>query len=120
MKLNEDYKKLLIDYYKWLVSLATFIITASISVVAIEKDTFADYRLLIVGLLLLGTSIFFNILVIKRIIVSFIIDEKDEYTWLDTLQIRTMKNIKIYGLIQNGSFFLGAILILGYFVIEIL
>ena len=110
--MTDDTRKELIDYYKWIVSLATFVLTFSLAALGFRGDS-AVSVLLIIGWAALAVSIFFNLLLVKRLIalpmVAATPEEKRE--WSHEFYRDTLGNMKLYGLLQSGAFYLGLVLV---------
>ena len=66
--LTEEIRKELIDYYEWIVSLAVFILTISLSLVALFPEGVTHRWLLVVGWVPLGLCVFLNWMLVKRLV----------------------------------------------------
>ena len=112
--LQDDNRKELIEYYKWIINLATFVLTISLTLAGLFSESIQHRRLLVAGWILLGACILFNWVTVKRLtslpIVLSVPEEKR--TWLHRRFLKAMDNIRIYGLLQNALFLVG-ILVLG-------
>lgn len=108
---DRSYLKDLTDYYKWVVSLATFVLTISLSVAGLLSGRMRFEWLLITGWLLLGVCILSNWLLVKRIMVLPIVlaTPEAERGSLQTIFLATMANMRRYGRIQNLAFLLGIV-----------
>ena len=99
----------LVDYYKWIVSLAIFILTISVALVRFLSTPLCYQWLVVVGWLLLGLCIFFNLMLVKRLVTIGAISrmsEKDRGP-LQHFYTATMSNTSVYATIQNAAFMLG-------------
>ena len=77
--LRDDVRRDQIDYRKWIVSLATFVLTVSLGLVGLAGGPLANLWLLVVGWALLGVCIFLNWLLIKRLVgISLVAAKADE------------------------------------------
>lgn len=103
--------KNLIDYYKWVVSLATIILTISISFVGLTSNPLVRPGWLYFGWSLLLVCIMANWLIVKRLVTLPIVEAvpESEKTRLHRLFDATLGNLKVYGLVQNAAFVLGTI-----------
>ena len=115
--MENNIRKELISYYKWLVNLSAFIITVVVSLVSVSENLyFSD--MLKWGILMLGLSIFFNWLIIKKLVIVPIVG-KTPLEDIKSIHLIFIKNIflaKIYGLIQNWAFIIGLVLIVISFI----
>jgi len=101
----------LISYYKWVVSLSVFVITAVIYLVSSTSNLiFSD--MLNWGVALLLFSIFFNWLAIKRLTTESVIESEGIETKLTQLFRGGKRLTAVYGLIQNWFFVIGFLLII--------
>lgn len=119
--LTDDTRKELIDYYKWIVSLAIFVLTVSLTLAGLFPKGLRYPWLLIVGWVLLGLCIFFNWLIIKRLVtipIVFATREEDRGV-LHDIFIRSMRNLQQYALWQNWFFLLGTFAIGVGFVLNV-
>lgn len=112
MGLTEDVRKQLVEYYKWIVTLATFVLTVSLSFVAILGQTTLTHRvLLMTGWLFLALCIFLNWLIVKRLVAIPIFaavaaeDEGKRHRVFKS----AIRRIRVYGTVQNGGFLLGVL-----------
>ena len=115
--LTDENRKELIEYYKWIVNLAIFVLTVSLALAGFFPGGLHHSWLLILGWGFLAFCIFFNWLIIKRLVtipIVFSADEKDR-NWLHGIFIASMANLQKYALLQNWCFLLGTLAIgLGY------
>jgi len=113
-----DLRKEFTDYYKWIVTLATFVLTVSLSLSSVAKNV-AHYKgWLIAGWILLATCIFFNWLLIKSMIGVAAAASSPRETWTKA-HYRMLSGVltrqKVYGNVQNAAFLLGVLCVgLGY------
>ena len=109
--LRDTVRKDQIEYRKWIVTLATFVLTMSVGLIAHLPKPLHYKWVLILGWLLLGACIFFNWLLIKRLvgisIVTAAAHEEPDFRHL--LPILTRFDIQLYALVQNLAF-LGGVL----------
>jgi hypothetical protein len=110
---NSDIRKDLIEYYKWIVNLATFITTVSLSLVALFPKGVRFSWLLILGWVLLAVCIFLNWLLVKRLVSIPIVTSvsEEEMGIYHALFMATLGNMTVYGSFQNATFLLGALAI---------
>jgi len=108
--MKQETSKALISYYKWVVSLSIFVVSFSISLVS-AVDSLKFSSMLKWGIALLFISIFFNWLTVKRLVSYLVIGEEESSGKLVQSFMRTMQNLKLYGLLQNWFFIIGLILI---------
>lgn len=116
--MKNSIRKELITYYKWIVNLSTFVITITISFVSVSDNLYFSSTLKW-GVCLLGVSIFFNWLLIKRL-VTFPIVKETAIENIKSIHLIFLKNMflaKIYGPLQNGSFILGIVLVITSFIL---
>lgn len=120
--LDRTYLHELAGYYKWVVSLALFVLTTSVGLAVLFPKGLEFEWLLVVGWLLLGLCIFSNWLLIKRLVTLPIIMKtfEEEKGLHHTLFIRTMPLLKKYGCIQNWAFLLGVGFVGGGFLLNVL
>lgn len=108
--MEQNTKKELISYYKWIVSLSIFIITITISLISASGNLYFS-KIFKCGLFLLGISIFFNWLIIKNLVIIFGIEEAPAIRPLKHISKFFLKKITKYGLFQNWMFLIGISLI---------
>jgi len=114
--LPTEIRKELISYYKWIVSLAVFILTITMSFIALKANGLINNKwAIITSWILLGVCILFNWLLIKRLITIPIIELSGEKTKIQKIFIESMNNLKIYGLSQNICFLGGIVFLLIFF-----
>ncbi len=112
--MNDDVRKELISYYKWVVSLAIFVTTVVISLVSAIKNIHIT-EVGKAGLLLLLLSIFLNWVLIKRLVTMLIVagTPAENKGLIHKIFEDGGGNIKWYALAQNLSF-VGGILLVFY------
>jgi len=111
--LPDELRKELIDYYKWVVNLATFILTVSISLIGLFARGVEHKCLLVSGWALLALCVFLNWLIIKRLVTIPIVaavPQQDEGLYHQIFKA-TISNLKVYGLIQNWAFLIGTLIV---------
>lgn len=114
--LPTEIRKELISYYKWIVTLAIFILTITISFIALKaNDSINNKWAIIASWILLGICIFCNWLLIKRLVTISIIEVSKEKTEIQKIFIESINNLKIYGLLQNICFLGGIVFLLIFF-----
>ena len=107
--MKKETNQILINYYKWVVSLSIFVITASISLIsAIDGLRFSN--MLKWGIVLLLISVFMNWLIVKKLVIYSLIESEKIESKMTKFFLKTLPNLKIYGLLQNFSFILGLVL----------
>lgn len=106
---DDEVRKSLVDYYKWIVSLAVLIMTVSLSLIGLIGQGLRYRVFLLVGWGLLVLCIFFDCLLIKRLVTLPIVmrTAESERGWLHNHFVSTLGQIKIFGLIQNLAFLFG-------------
>ncbi len=112
--LTEDSRKELVDYYRWIVTLATFVLTVSLSVMALVADSIRFRWLLVLGWALLGLCIFLNWLLVKGLVtlpIVLSVDEESKGKLHDLFLSKLGRRLSIYGTLQNGLFLLGVLAI---------
>jgi hypothetical protein len=111
--IQDDQRKELIDYYKWVINLATFVLTVSLTLTALFSDGLRTTRLLIVGWILLGLCILFDWVLVKRLTtLPIVLSVPDnQRTWLHRSFLKSLPNLRIYGLVQNLLFLIGVLVI---------
>jgi len=114
--MQEETKQNLIAYYKWVINLSIFIMTASISLISII-DGLKFSNMLKWGFFLLLISTFMNWLIVKKLIIYSLIESENIKNRMTRFFLKTLPNLKIYGFIQNLSFLLGLFLIILSFVL---
>jgi hypothetical protein len=109
--LRDTLRKDHIEYRKWIVSLATFVLTVSLGLVGlVAKTQPLQYKwVLIAGWLLMGTCIFLNWLIIKRLIGILLLAalSSEEPSLENVLSALTKIDLQLYAFIQNQAFLLG-------------
>ncbi len=107
---NDEVRKSLVDYYKWIVSLAVLIMTVFLSLIGLIGQGLRYRVFLLVGWGLLVVCIFFDWLLIKRLVTLPIVMQapEEEPGRLHNLFASALGHMKIYGLIQNLAFLSGA------------
>lgn len=114
--MQEPTRQELVSYYKWIVNLSIFIVTAIVTIVSSMGDLiFSD--MLRIGIFFLLLSIFFNWLIIKRLTTQFIIESEQLETPLSKFFFKGEHLSAIYGFVQNWAFLIGFVLIVLSFVL---
>jgi len=111
---NDILRESLINYYKWIVSLAIFVLTISVALFEVLYQDFEPSLLIVTGWVLLSICIFFNWLLIKRLVTIPIVYkafEQDEASFIHNLFVNSMSNMKTYSSIQNGAFLVGILFV---------
>ncbi len=110
--IKESTRKELIEYYKWVVAVTGFFLTFSVSLVKIGTKARNVY--MTIGWCFLFISVFFNWLIIKRLIILPLVKNfpEDEKTWKHRIYEKTFGNLSLYGSIQSNAILIGAILLL--------
>ena len=111
--MTDELRRELIGYYKWVVSLAVFVLTVSLAAVGVFPSALGRSNLLTVGWVLLAICIAFDWMLIKRLISFGIVSAKppDALSAADRLMLSSMSNVKIYANIQNAAFLVGIALV---------
>lgn len=107
--MNDAMRKELVEYYKWIVNLEAVILTISFTMVGITNTPVG--KLIVVGWVAIMISAFFNMQIVKRLIILKGLTDKKHKTAMDNFYLRTMSNMSIYGTIQNAAFVIGVIMI---------
>jgi hypothetical protein len=112
--LKDNVRKEQIEYRKWIVTLATFVLTVSLGLIGHLPKPLHYRWLLLTGWLLLGACIFLNWLLIKRFVgISLVAAASQEERTLERLlPLLTQSNVQFYAFIQNLAF-LGGVLAIG-------
>jgi MFS family permease len=112
--LRDAVRKEQIEYRKWIVTLATFVLTVSLGLIGHLAKPFHYKGLLVVGWILLGFCIFFNWLLIKRFVeISLAVPASHDEPGLgNLLPTLASLNIQFYARAQNLAF-LGGVLAVG-------
>ena|ERR1700679_787866 len=110
--IEESARKELIEYYKWVVSVIGLILAFSVSVVKI--GTKPPNFLMIAGWVLYFVSVFFNWLLIKRLITLPIVENlsPERREWKHRLFELTVGNMSVYATVQNTAILFGSVLLL--------
>lgn len=113
-----DLRRDLIDYYKWVVSLALFVLTVSLSLSSLVESVSGQRGWLIAGWSLLGICVFANWLLIKSLLSAAVCETipEEELTKHHLRQMNgILKRQQAYALVQNASFLVGVLLVaIGY------
>ena len=113
--LDDETRKELIEYYKWVVNLSSLILTVTISIVSLDKKD-ANGQI-ILGWCFCLLSIFFNWTIIKKLVTVPIFEKirlEDMGPW-HRLWLAGLSHLSLYGTIQNTSLLVGfAFLIYGF------
>lgn len=119
---NQEYLRDLAGYYKWVVTLALFVLTVSLSLAGLFPEGLDQKWLLVIGWLLLGLCVFLNWVLIKRLITLPIVlnTPRNNHANHHRLFLATITNTKAYGLIQNLAFLLGSASIGLAFIINVI
>lgn len=105
-----ELRRELTDYYKWVVNLATFVLTLSLSLTALLGRPLCGRGWLVAGWLLLAICIFFNWMLIKTMLslAAAATTPPDARTELYRVMFAGIGvRLRIYGNIQNAAFLLG-------------
>ena len=108
---DKEIRTALVDYYKWIVGIAVFVFTISVSFVGLHGGALHYRWMFRLGWILLGLCIFFNLLLIKRFVTLPIVLATPEVKRgvLHALFLLTLRNMKIYGTLQNACLMLGTL-----------
>jgi len=111
--LEPSMRKELIDYYKWQVNLSVFVLTFSVTLLSLLKSAPKHPYMLVVGWVALAICIFFNWLLVKRIVsIPLAFSTPAEFrTILHTIFFNSLSLIKLYGNVQNWAFLLGTAMV---------
>lgn len=109
--LRDTVRKDQIEYRKWIVTLATFVLTISLGLIGQLPKPIHYKWLLGVGWLLLGACIFLNWLLIKRLVgISLVAAASNEEPRFELMLHEIIKiNIQIYAFVQNVAFLVGVL-----------
>lgn len=118
--MNNEIRKELIDYYKWIVNISIFVITVIVSLVS-ASDSLYFSSLLKFGLFLLGFAIILNWLLVKRLTILPILEnmKPEDYKKIHLIFIKSLSLTNIYGLLQNLSFVFGVVLVFVTFLLKL-
>ena len=109
-------RKELISYYKWATNLSTFILTITMSFVALKTEGLINNKwAIIISWLFLSACVFFNWVLVKKLITIPIIEETEKKNKIHELFINSLNNLKIYGLLQNVFFLVGILFLIVFF-----
>ncbi len=112
-----ELRRELVDYYKWVVNLSTFVLTVSLTLSTVLGPPRFRW-LLLAGWILLAVCIFFDWMLIKSLlsVAAAAASPQDTWTALHYTMLRGVgPRQKAYGLIQNAAFLLGVLcVVLGY------
>ena len=108
--LDDQIRESLINYYKWMVSLAVLIVTVSVTLIGLIGQNIHYRILMLLGWGLLVVCIFFNWILIKCLVTLPIVmgTESSDRNLPQKNFIATFAQSKIYGIIQSLSFLLGS------------
>ena len=108
---DKDTRAILVDYYKWVVGIAIFVFTISVSFVGLHGGDLQHRWLFRLGWILLGLCIFFNLLLIKRFVALPIVLATPQVEWgvLHRIFLATLRNMNVYGTVQNACLILGTL-----------
>lgn len=115
---GKDIRKDLIDYYKWNVSLATFVLTVSLSFLAFSSTSnpIVAKAWLYIGWSLLGICILSNWMTVKSLLNLNLMDvtlssseplDEQSKSLIATIANGIYTRSKFYAFIQNTSFLAG-------------
>lgn len=110
-----ELRRELIEYYKWIVSLATFVLTVSLSLTAAVQPVAASRWCLLAGWFLLGACIFSNWLIIKSMLSIAVTGVSAPESWSKAHFLMldgALTRQKVYGNVQNATFLLGVVCLL--------
>ncbi len=112
--LQDTVRKDQIEYRKWIVTLATFVLTISLGLIGYLPKPLHYKWLLLVGWLLLGGCILFNWLIIKRLVSISLLAAaaREEPNFLHLFSTVSRLDVQLYAFIQNLAF-LGGVLAVG-------
>lgn len=110
---DNDLRKDLIDYAKWIVNLASFFLTASLGYAGFFRETLTLRPLFYFGWAALSLCIAMNWLIVKRLVTLPIVlnTSVDERTLIHDVFVKSMRNLRVYGALQNLFFVIGAVLV---------
>jgi hypothetical protein len=113
--MDDQTRRDLIEYYKWVVNLASLVLTVTLAVAALGGNFYLEcsYR---IGAILLGVSIFLNWLLVKTLVTLPIVQTEIESgrggVLHNLFSHGTGWRMQVYGLIQNWSFLVGLALVI--------
>ena len=114
--ISSETRKELISYYKWAASLSTFILTITMSFIALKTEDLINNKwAIIISWIFLSACIFFNWLLVKKLVTIPIIEETEKKNKIYQLFINSLNNLKIYGLLQNIFFLVGILFLIIFF-----
>ena len=101
----------LVDYYKWIVNIAVFVFTISVSFVGLHSGDLQYRWLFRTGWILLSLCIFFNLLLIKRFVTLPVVLATPgvDRGVLHRIFLATLRNMQVYGTLQNACLLLGTL-----------
>ncbi|EKK02625.1 hypothetical protein RBSH_02057 [Rhodopirellula baltica SH28] len=111
---DNDLRKELIDYAKWIVNLASFFLTASLGYAGFFRETLTLRPLFYIGWAALSLCIAMNWLIVKRLVALPIVlnTPMEDRTLIHELYVTSMRNLRAYGTLQNILFVIGAVSIM--------
>lgn len=119
---EDGLRKELIDYYKWVVTLAVFVLSTSLALASFLGDS-PHPILLSVGWVMLAFCILVNWLLVKSLISAGTIAATpiDEWTKKHFLFAESwLQRLKLFGFVQQVTFVIGSLLVTLAFVLEFL
>lgn len=116
-----EYRKELAEYYRWIVSLALFVLTVSISVAGFFPSGMRFKGWLLAGWVLLGLCVFFNWILLKRLVGLPIVvaTPAEDRTFVHQIFLATFGSMRRYGLLQNLTFVAGVLCVGVGFILNI-
>lgn len=108
---DNDLRKELIDYAKWIVNLSSFFLTASLGYAGFFRETLTLRPLFYIGWAALSLCIAMNWLIVKRLVALPVVlnTPMEDRTLIHELFANSMRNLRVYGTLQNLLFVIGAI-----------
>lgn len=108
---DDDLRKELVDYAKWIVNLSSFFLTASLGYAGFFRETLTLRPLFYVGWATLSLCIAMNWLIVKRLLALHIVRNTptEERNQVHNLSIKSIRNLQLYGTCQNLFFVFGTV-----------
>lgn len=109
--MDDDFRKQLIDYYKWVVSIAVFVLTTSIALTSFIGPPVHHLWLLAIGWTLLAVAVGMDWLLVKSLVSygAVMATPVEKWTAKHRLFIEGWdRRARVFGFVQQWALMLGA------------
>lgn len=128
--IDPEQRKELSDFYKWIVNLAVFVITASVGLATAFSNDLRWVWALTIGWLLLALCIYLNMILVRKLVQLPILekalenatpDEAQNLPYMSKVHLGSYSNnIRVFSRLQSLAFAIGALIVIATFALNLL